>query len=138
MKQPQHAMRAAYTLQTFATLFYAIFAGVTCNYIGSTVLSPSFSSLDPYWQKVTYGIALPNFLLAGSLYSHTAAKVIFVRLFRHSEHLYSHTALGWGVWLALVVFANGLAFLLAIGVPIFNYLIGLAASLFAAWFTYGM
>jgi len=25
-----------------------------------------------------------------------------------------------------------------VGVPIFNYLIGIAASLFAAWFTYGM
>jgi len=27
---------------------------------------------------------------------------------------------------------------LAVGVPIFNYLIGIAASLFAAWFTYGI
>jgi hypothetical protein len=51
---------------------------------------------------------------------------------------------------------NGAAFVLAVGVPIFNYLIGtaasaseaeslvadcsigIAASLFAAWFTYGM
>ena len=33
---------------------------------------------------------------------------------------------------------NGLAFVLAIGVPIFNYLIGIAASLFASWYTYGI
>lgn len=131
-------MRAAYTLQTFATVFYAIFAGVTYGYIGSHVASPSFSSLPPYWQKVSYGIALPNILLAGSLYAHTASKVVFVRIFRHSKHLHSHTLLGWGVWLALILLANGLAFLLAVGVPIFNYLIGISASLFAAWFTYGM
>ncbi|KAJ6438790.1 amino acid transporter [Purpureocillium lavendulum] len=138
MKEPRHSMRAAYTLQTFATVFYAVFAGVTYGYIGSTVMSPSFSSLSPYWQKVSYGIALPNFLLAGALYAHTASKVIFVRIFRHSKHLHSHTLVGWGVWVALIVFANGLSFLLAVGVPIFNYLIGIAASLFAAWFTYGV
>lgn len=138
MKEPKHAMRSAYALQTFATVFYAIFAGVTYGYLGSKVASPSFTSLSPYWQKVSWGIALPNLLLAGSLYAHTAAKVIFVRIFRHSSHLHKHTILGWGTWLVLVVIANGLALLLAVGVPIFNYLIGIAASLFAAWFTYGM
>ena len=33
---------------------------------------------------------------------------------------------------------NGAAFVLAVGVPIFNYLIGIAASLFASWYTYGV
>ncbi|KID97049.1 amino acid transporter, partial [Metarhizium majus ARSEF 297] len=138
MKEPQHAMRAAYTLQSFATVFYAVFAGVTYGYVGSTVQSPSFSSLSPRWQKLSWGLALPNLLLAGSLFAHTASKVIFVRIFRHSKHLHSHTFLGWAVWISLVLLTNGLAFLLAVGVPIFNYLIGIAASLFAAWFTYGM
>lgn len=131
-------MRAAYSLQAFATIFYAVFAGVTYGYIGNQVASPSFSSLPMVWQKVAYGIAIPNFLLAGSLYAHTASKVVFFRVFRNSEHLYNHTALGWGVWIVLICLSNGLAFLLAVGVPIFNYLIGIAASLFAAWFTYGM
>lgn len=131
-------MKAAYTLQTFATTYYAIFAAVTYAYLGSSVASPSFSSLSPKWQKAAYGIAIPNFLIAGSLYAHTASKLVFVRIFRHSRHLHSHTVLGWGTWTALIVIMNGLAFVLAVGVPIFNYLIGIAASLFAAWFTYGM
>ena len=33
---------------------------------------------------------------------------------------------------------NAAAFVLAVGVPIFNYLIGIAASLFASWYTYGI
>lgn len=131
-------MKAAYTLQATATTFYAVFAAVTYAYLGRAVASPSFTSLQPKWQKAAYGLALPNFLLAGSLYAHTASKLVFVRVFRHSKHLHSHTALGWGVWAALVVVMNGAAFVLAVGVPIFNYLIGIAASLFAAWFTYGM
>ena len=137
MRKPQDAMKAAYTLQTFATTYYAVFAAVTYVYLGNTVVSPSFSSLEIKWQKAAYGIALPNFLLAGALYAHTASKLFFVRIFRHSRHLHSHTVLGWGVWTILILLMNGAAFVLAVGVPIFNYLIGIAASLFAAWFTYG-
>jgi amino acid permease len=138
MKKPQDAMKAAYVLQGFATTFYTIFAIVIYVYIGNSVASPAFSSLDPKWAKAAYGIAIPNFLLAGSIYSHTAAKLIFTRIFRQSRHLYSHTVSGWSVWTALVFICNALAFVLAVAVPIFSYLIGIAASLFASWYTYGI
>jgi hypothetical protein len=121
-------MKAAYTLQATATSYYVVFAAITYVYIGSTVASPSFSSLPPVWQKAAYGIALPNFLIAGSLYAHTASKLVFVRIFRHSKHLHSHTVLGWSAWALLILLMNSAAFVLAVGVPIFNYLIGTAAS----------
>lgn len=76
--------------------------------------------------------------VAGALYNHTAAKIIFIRFFRDSPHLHSHTTTGWLWWTFLVVLANGAAFVLAIGVPIFAYLIGIAAALFASWYTYGL
>lgn len=138
MRRPQDAMKAAYTLQGFATSYYTVFAAVTYVYIGNTVTSPSFSSLDLTWQKAAYGAALFNFWIAGSLYAHTASKLCFVRIFRKSRHLHSNTLLGWAVWTMLVLIFNAAAFVLAVGVPIFNYLIGIAASLFAAWFTYGV
>ncbi|KAF6814629.1 transmembrane amino acid transporter [Colletotrichum plurivorum] len=138
MRRPQDAMRAAYALQGFATTFYAVFAAVCYVYLGDGVASPAFSSIEPRWAKAAYGVAIPNFLLAGSLYAHAAAKLLFVRFFRGSRHLHSHTAVGWGAWAFLVVLANAAAFALAVGVPIFNYLIGIAASLFAAWYTYGL
>jgi hypothetical protein len=95
-----------------------IFAAVVYSYIGSTVSSPAFSSLPPKWMKAAYGIAIPNFLIAGSLYSHTAAKLFFVRLFRTSVHLHEHTLLGWGTWTVLIILMNGAAFVLAVGVPV--------------------
>lgn len=128
MRRPQDAMKAAYTLQATATSYYVVFAAITYVYIGSTVASPSFSSLPPVWQKAAYGIALPNFLIAGSLYAHTASKLVFVRIFRHSKHLHSHTVLGWSAWALLILLMNSAAFVLAVGVPIFNYLIGIADS----------
>ncbi|KAL8652706.1 MAG: hypothetical protein Q9210_002524 [Variospora velana] len=138
MRHPVDAMKAAYALQIFATTFYAIFAAVTYIYLGPSVSSPSFTSLPLKWSKAAYGIAIPNFLIAGSLYSHTAAKLLFVRFFRTSRHLHEHTLIGWSVWVSLIVVMNAAAFVLAVGVPIFNYLIGIAASLFASWYTYGI
>ena len=67
MKHPEHAMRAAWVLQTFATVFYVVFAVVLYLYVGPTVESPAFTSLPLKWQKAAYGIAIPNFLIAGSL-----------------------------------------------------------------------
>ncbi|MCJ1255898.1 hypothetical protein MMC24_003716 [Lignoscripta atroalba] len=138
MRDPRDAMKAAYTLQVFATVFYTVFAVVLYIYIGEGVASPAFSSLPIKWQKAAYGIAIPNFLIAGSLYSHTAAKLLFIRFFRRSKHLHSHTFIGWSVWIFLILIMNAAAFVLAVGVPIFNYLIGIAASLFASWYTYGI
>lgn len=138
MREPRDAMKSAWTLQTFATTYYAVFAAITYVYLGNAVDSPSFSSLETVWAKASYGIAIPNFLMAGALYAHTASKLIFVRIFRRSRHLHSNTLLGWSTWLLLIFFCNAAAFVLAVGVPIFNYLIGLAASLFAAWYTYGL
>jgi len=138
MRNPRDAMKAAYVLQGFATSFYTIFAIVTYVYLGNGVESPSFSSLPIKWQKAAFAIAIPNFLIAGSLYSHTAAKLIFLRLYRNSLNLHEHTIVGWGTWTMLIFIMNAAAFVLAIAVPIFSQLIGIAASLFASWYTYGI
>ncbi len=109
-------MKAAYTLQAFATTFYVVFAIVIYIYLGNGVASPAFSSLSPVWMKAAFGIAIPNFLIAGALYSHTASKLFFVRFFRNSRHLHEHTVMGWSVWTLLIVATNGAAFVLAVGV----------------------
>ena len=63
MKRPQDAMKAAYTLQTAATTYYAIFAGVVYGYIGAEVGSPAFESLAPVWKKAAYGKKLRKNML---------------------------------------------------------------------------
>ncbi|KAI1860494.1 hypothetical protein JX265_009893 [Neoarthrinium moseri] len=138
MQRPRDAMKAAWALQIVATTFYIVFAVVTYWYVGSGVSSPSLLSLEPLWAKISFGLAIPNFLIAGALYSHTAAKLVFVRIFRHSRHIHSHTFTGWGMWTFLILLANVAAFVLAVGIPSFNYLVGITASLFAAWYTYGL
>ena len=138
MRNPLDAPKAAWCLQTVATTFYAVFAAVTYVYLGDKVPSPAYSGLSTKWAKAAWGIAIPNLLVAGALYNHTAAKIVFIRIFRGSRHLHDNTALGWVVWTSLVVIATGLAFVLATGIGIFGYLVGIAAALFASWYTYGI
>lgn len=66
MKKPQDAMKAAYTLQIFATCFYIAFAVIAYIYLGDLVASPSLISLPPLWSKIAFGVAIPNFLIAVS------------------------------------------------------------------------
>lgn len=150
-------LQAAWCLQGFATTFYTVYCIVNYAYIGNTIQSPNFFSLPPRWAKACFGVAFINFLLyvipslflvrchtedasdsTAGIYIHTVAKVIFVRLFRHSEHVHSHTILGWTVWTLLCFGGVVIGVVLAIAVPIFSYLIGIAAALFAAWYTYGL
>jgi len=71
MKQPRDAMKAAWCLQGFATVFYTVFSVVIYCYIGSTVQSPALFSLPPKWAKATFGIALGNFFVScRAVYSH--------------------------------------------------------------------
>lgn len=79
-----------------------------------------------------------NITSTGALYSHVAAKLIFVRLFRGSRHLHSHTVTGWSVWTFLCFACTAVAFVLATAVPVFSDFVGIAASLFASWYTYGL
>ncbi|KAI0778022.1 transmembrane amino acid transporter protein-domain-containing protein [Trametes elegans] len=138
MRNPRDAMKAAWVLQGFSTAFYAVFSVVVYCYIGNTVASPALFSLPPVWSKVTFAFGLVNFLLSGGLYAHAAAKLVFFRLFRRSRHVYSHTPLGWTLWVALCFAMSAIAFVFASAVPIFSYLASIAASLFASWYTYGV
>ncbi|BFZ56397.1 hypothetical protein PYCC9005_003443 [Savitreella phatthalungensis] len=138
MRNPNDAMKAAWALQGFATVFYVVFAIVMYVYIGDQVQSPAFGSLPKVWGKIAYGLALPNFLICGAVYVHVAAKIIFTRVFRKSRHLHSHTVVGWGFWVGLVFITTAIAFILAVAVPVFSYLIGVIASVFASWYTFGL
>ncbi|OJT12628.1 N amino acid transport system protein [Trametes pubescens] len=67
-----------------------------------------------------------------------AMKLVFFRFFRHSRHVYSHTILGWAIWVLLCFAAVAIAFIFATAVPIFSDMTGITASLFASWYTYGI
>jgi amino acid permease len=125
MKNPKDCVKAIWALQGFSIVFYTVFAVVFYTSFGNAVASPSFSSLPPTLAKVTYGLALPNFLIAGVIYTHVAAKILFIRFFRNTRHVHSNTVVGTSSWVGFCFLIVALAWVLAEGVPNFSDLLGM-------------
>ncbi|KAI0521203.1 hypothetical protein F5B22DRAFT_596157 [Xylaria bambusicola] len=80
-------------------------------------------------KKVAYGIGITGLLVSGCLYIHVAAKHLFVRILRNFKHLQQDTVVHWTVWLLCTFTTSVISFLIAWGIPIFNYLLALTGSL---------
>ena len=108
---------------------YLTFSIVVYWYCGKWVASPSLGSAGPLIKKIAYGIGIIGLMVSGALFNHVSAKYIFVRILRDSKHLQANSWVHWSVWLGTLAAINVIGFLIASGVPIFNYLLSLAGSL---------
>ncbi|KAF7323237.1 Protein kinase domain-containing protein [Mycena chlorophos] len=105
------------------------------HYVGNQyITAPAFGSLQPTYKKIAFSFAIPTIVYLGSLYSSVSARFIFFRIFRSSEHRYSNTVLGWGVWAGLIAATWIAAFIIAEVIPFFSDLLSLMSSLFDCWF----
>ncbi|KAH6981217.1 transmembrane amino acid transporter protein-domain-containing protein [Ilyonectria sp. MPI-CAGE-AT-0026] len=129
MRKPRDYNKAVYLCMGFVGASYLCFSLVVYRWCGQWVASPSLGSAGGTIKKVSYGIGLIGLLVSACLYIHVAAKYMFVRLLRNSVHLQKNSLIHWGVWLGCTGSMSIVSFLLASGIPIFNYLLALAGSL---------
>ncbi|KAM0276784.1 hypothetical protein ACHAQH_006373 [Verticillium albo-atrum] len=129
MRKPRDYNKAVYLCMGIVTASYLTFSLVVYRYCGQWVASPSLGSAGDVVKKVAYGIGLIGLLVSACLYVHVAAKYLFVRILRNSEHLQKNSLVHWSVWLGCTGSMCVVSFLLASGIPIFNYLLALAGSL---------
>lgn len=129
MKRPRDYNKAVYLCMGIVTASYLTFSLVVYAWCGQWVASPSLGSAGGTIKKVAYGVGIFGLLVSACLYVHVAAKYLFVRILRNSVHLQSNSAIHWGVWLGSNFVMCVVSFLLASGIPIFNYLLALAGSL---------
>lgn len=137
-KNPRDFPKALAVLQISDTTMYIVVAIVVYRYAGDSVDSPALGSTSDTVARIAYGIAIPTIIVAGVIYGHVAAKYVFVRMFRGTEHLHAKTWYSYGVWFALTGTAWFLAWIIAESIPVFNDLLALISALFASWFTYGL
>jgi hypothetical protein len=128
MRQPKDFNKALYTCMAIVQAAYLSFSLVVYKWCGQWVASPSLGSAGPTIKKVSYGIGLIGLIVSACLYLHVAAKYLFVRILRHSDHLQKNTLVHWGTWLSCTLGLGSIAFILAEAVPIFNYLLALTGS----------
>jgi hypothetical protein len=129
MRRPRDYNKAVYLCMGIVTASYLTFSLVVYRYCGQWVASPSLGSAGDTVKKVAYGIGLIGLLVSACLYVHVAAKYLFVRILRNSDHLQKNSVVHWGTWFGCSLAVSVVGFLLASGIPIFNYLLALAGSL---------
>lgn len=137
MKEPEDFTKALILLQVTDTSMYFIVALVCYAYAGQDVLSPALGSAGGAVGKVAWGLAIPTIVIAGVIYGHVAAKYIYVRIFRGTQHMSKTTFLAVGSWAGITLALWTIAWIIAESIPNFNDLLALISSLFASWFTYG-
>ncbi|TKX22544.1 hypothetical protein C1H76_5327 [Elsinoe australis] len=129
MKRPRDYSKAVYVCMGFVTASYLTFSLVVYRWCGQWVASPSLGSGGPVMKKVAFGIGLVGLCISAALYIHVGAKYIFVRILRNSKHLQQNSIVHWGTWMGCTIGLTVIAFLVASGIPIFNYILALAGSL---------
>ncbi|TKW55849.1 N amino acid transport system protein [Colletotrichum tanaceti] len=129
MRKPRDYNKAVYLCMGVVTASYLTFSLVVYRWCGQWVASPSLGSAGDVVKKVAYGIGLIGLMVSACIYIHVAAKYLFVRLLRNSVHLQKNSVVHWSIWLACTLGMSVVSFLLASGIPIFNYLLALAGSL---------
>lgn len=72
--------------------------------------------------------------MLGVIYASVTARFLFFRIMRHSKHRYSHSVVGWTVWIAIITGVWIVAFIIAGVIPFFNDLLSLMSSLFDSFF----
>jgi hypothetical protein len=129
MRRPRDYNKAVYLCMGIVTASYFTFSIVVYRYCGKWVASPSLGSAGDVAKKVAYGVGITGLTVSACLYIHVAAKYLFVRILRNSRHLQQNTAVHWAVWLMCTFGMSVISFLIASGIPIFNYLLAIAGSL---------
>ncbi|KAL2420051.1 Transmembrane transporter [Exophiala dermatitidis] len=99
MKVPRTFPKALFISQGLLVACYISFGMVVYIYCGVYVASPSLGSAGGTLMKVAYGVSIPGFIMTSTLWVHIAAKFLFVRILRDSEHLQSNSFRHWATWL---------------------------------------
>ncbi|KAL2212796.1 neutral amino acid transporter [Sarocladium strictum] len=129
MKAPRDFKKSLFCSQIMLIVCYVTISLVVYIYCGKYVASPALGSAGGLLEKIAYGISIPGFIMTCTLWVHLAAKTLFVRILRDSEHLQNNSFTHWAVWLGSTIGISSLAFICAGAVPFFSYLIGLNGAL---------
>lgn len=128
MRNPKDYNKAVVLAMSVVCACYLSFSMVVYAWCGKWIASPSLGSGGDTLKKVAYGVALLGLLVSAGLWAHIGAKYLFVRILRNSKHLQKNSVVHWGWWIGCVAGLCTGSYLIASGVPIFEFIIALAGS----------
>jgi hypothetical protein len=128
-KKPQQYFRSVYVSMGFINAAYFALGLTIYAYCGKWIASPALGSGGPTIKIVAYGLAIPGLIAGAVITIHIAAKTLFVRILRNTEHLEGNTKTHWFTWLGCTYGLGLIAWILAEAVPFFSSLVALIGAL---------
>jgi hypothetical protein len=105
--------KALAALTGLEMILFTIVAAIGYKYMGQYSTAPSIGSLsEPWARKSAFVFVLIPTVVIGGIYSNVAAKFVFNRFLGKTRHAHSHSFVGWGSWIAIVLFIWLVAFVL--------------------------
>ncbi|KAF9240158.1 hypothetical protein DTO013E5_8274 [Penicillium roqueforti] len=138
LKELKDFPKALALLQMSEMVLYTVASIMIYAYVGPTVNSPALNSSGQLFRKISYAIALPTILIGGVVNAHVAVKFIYVRVFRGTNSMHTQSFRARVVWTVTCAGLWILSWIIAEAIPVFNDVLGLASSLFASWFSFGL
>lgn len=99
MRNPKDYKKPIVATMTLLNVSYLVFALVVYKYCGTWIAPVALGSAGPLIKKIAFGIGLPGILFSTMVNQHIAAKYLFVRILRDTEHLQRKTKTHWVTWM---------------------------------------
>ncbi len=113
MRNPADFPKALAALTGMEVILFCVTAAVGYKYTGQYATAPIIGSLsEPWARKSAFAFVLIPTLVIGAIYSNVASKFLYKRILGNSRHAHSHSFVGWGTWIGIVIFIWAIAFIL--------------------------
>lgn len=135
MERPQDFPKALAVLTVISAILFIVPPAIGFRYLGQYATAPAFGSLGTVaYRKASFGFVIVPTLIIGVIYANVTAKFIYTRTMGKSKHAHSNTALGWGVWILVMIGLWLLGFVFAEVIPSMGDFLSLLSAAFDSFF----
>ncbi|KAJ5245900.1 hypothetical protein N7468_000883 [Penicillium chermesinum] len=135
MERPQEFPKALAVLTAISVILFIVPPAIGFRYLGQYSTAPAFGSLGVVsYKKASFGFVIVPTLIIGVIYANVTAKFVYLRIMGKSKHAHSHTVIGWGVWILVMVVIWVLGFVFAEVIPSMGDFLSLLSAAFDSFF----
>ncbi|CAG7983115.1 unnamed protein product [Penicillium salamii] len=135
MEKPQDFPKALAVLTAISAILFIVPPAIGFRYLGQYSTAPAFGSLGVVsYKKASFGFVIVPTLIIGVIYANVTAKFIYTWVLGKSRHTHSHTVIGWGVWVAIMVGIYLLAYIFSEVIPSMGDFLSLLSATFDSFF----
>lgn len=118
MEKPQDFPKALNVLAGISAFLFIVPPAIGYHYLGQYATAPAFGSLGTVvYKKASFAFVIVPTLVIGVIYANVSAKFVYGRIMGKSRHAHSNTAIGWGVWVAVMAAIWFVGFVFAEVIP---------------------